>query len=61
MTRYNNTNKQPSIYLVENKSMKKNKNVRLDDLGLTLIKTMDFVYIFILDFDLFILRKTVIR
>ena len=33
MTRYNNTNKQPSIYLVESKSMKKNKNVRLDDLG----------------------------
>ena len=56
MTRYNNTNKQPSIYLVESKSMKKNKNVRLDDLGLTLIKTMDFVYIFILDFDLFITR-----
>lgn len=33
MTRYNNTNKQPSIYLVESKSMKKNKNVRLDDFG----------------------------
>ena len=30
MTRYNNTNKQPSIYLVESKSMEKKKMCVLD-------------------------------